>query len=82
MPRHGQLMTTGGGIDRLMIGNGFQLKVPAGAAQGSLLTHHGGNAIGFLALGSLLFPRLLAVLEAAQPVVQFLSGTFLQWVTP
>jgi hypothetical protein len=82
LPRDGQLVTTGHGIDRLVVGNRLQLEIFAGAAQGSLLTHHGGDAIGFLALRPLLLSRLLAILEAAQPVVQFLSGTFLQWVTP
>jgi len=56
-------MASGSGIYRLVVGNRLQLKIPAGAAQSTLLAHHGGNAIGFLAFGSLLFPRLLAVLE-------------------
>jgi len=69
LARDRQLVTTGHGIDRLVVGNRLQLEIFAGAAQGSLLTHHGGDTIGFLALRPLLLPRLLAIVKAAQPVV-------------
>ena len=62
-------MAAGGGIDRFVVGNGFQLEVLAGSAESSLLAHHGGKAIGSLAFGALLLPCLLAVLQAFEPLV-------------
>ena len=78
---NGQLVVSGGCIDRFVVGNGFQLEVLAGSPQGTLLPHHGGDAVGFLSFRPLLFPGLLAVLQTEQARVQLLSSMFLQWVT-
>lgn len=64
LPGDDQFMAAGDGIDRFVVGNGFELEVLAGSAQSSLLTHHGGKSIGSLAFGALLLARLLAVLQA------------------
>lgn len=77
-----ELVAAGDGIHRFVVGDGFQLEIFAGAAEGSLLAHHGGDAIGFLAFGALLFTSLLAVLQTLQPLFQFLARLFLQCVTP
>ena len=78
---NGQLVTAGGGIDRFVVGDGFQLEILTSAAQGSLLPHHGGDAIGSLAFRPLLLAGLLPVLETVQPLFQLLPGLFLQCVT-
>lgn|SRR5579871_215073 len=78
---HGELVAAGSRVDGLVVGDRFQLKIFAGAAESALLAHHGGDTVSLLALRALLLARLLAVLEAAQTLMQLLSGAFLQWVT-
>ena len=82
LPWNGQLTSSGSGVNRFVIGDAFQLEVLTGAAEGALLTHHGGGAIGFLAFGSLLLAGLLPVFKAAQFLVKLVAGAFLQWDTP
>jgi len=69
LARDGQLVMAGGGVDGFVKRNGFQFEIFAGAAQGTLFPHHGGKLIGSLALGALLLPGLLPVLQTVEALL-------------